>query len=212
MDILQSVLGSLAANASKIDSDRAESWLFDTNIHLFDALYFDNLTMNFIFSFIFSFDEMENHNDANHIVSVNIDAKSRLWMFWTTLVMKHFYRFRPKCPSEIRRFRKAQASSHRPIFRLFTTQNNPCFSDFEKLKTINVWMNSYWIEMVPIFPFLFLDFWFLNSEDVRFSNVTSLFKTFHYRFEAYRSFNPTELTTIIGHPMMNPGQVDFLRA
>ena len=78
MDILQSAHGSLAANATKMDSDRAESWLFDTNIHLFDALYFDNLTMNFIFSFIFSFDEMENHNDANHIVSVNIDAKSRL--------------------------------------------------------------------------------------------------------------------------------------
>ena len=34
--------------------------------------------MNFIFSFVFSFDEMENHNDANDIVLVNIDAKSRL--------------------------------------------------------------------------------------------------------------------------------------
>ena len=51
---------------------------FFTNIHLFDGFYFDNLTMNFIFSFVFSFDEMENHNDANDIVLVNIDAKSRL--------------------------------------------------------------------------------------------------------------------------------------
>ena len=34
--------------------------------------------MNFIFSFVLSFDEMENHNDANDIVLVNSDAKSRL--------------------------------------------------------------------------------------------------------------------------------------
>ena len=46
--------------------------------------------MNFIFSFIFNFVEMENHDDAKHIVLVNIDAKSRLWMLWTSLVMKHF--------------------------------------------------------------------------------------------------------------------------
>ena len=57
--------------------------------------------MNFIFSFVFSFDEMENHNDANDIVLVNIDAKSRLWMFWTSLVMKHFHRLRPKYLSVI---------------------------------------------------------------------------------------------------------------
>ena len=55
-------------------------------------------------------------------------------MFWTTLVMKHFYRFRPNCQSVIRRFRKAMASVHRPIFCLRTAQNNPGYDDFGKLK------------------------------------------------------------------------------
>ena len=100
-----------------------------TNIHLFDGFYFDNLTMNFIFSFVFSFDEMENHNDANDIVLVNIDAKSRLWMFWTSLVMKHFHRLRPKYFSVIVDFvyfRKVAASPIQPITGLVTIQNNPC--------------------------------------------------------------------------------------